>query len=193
MRMPLRRRGLVSAITVGVWPVFIAYASDPALHPQTETPVIAQKQTQPARDVPHTFTGIRPEGRAAGLTLDTDAAPLSSRPDETKHGFPANAASSLRPEDFRYGAVIDAASASSRPMNPGTSYSAAAAGSKLKLARAPYVTRPGWEMSGRLGPLRWLSPIDERESQVRFGGRLQGQPRMPGMGLFNIGIHYNFE
>jgi len=28
---------------------------------------------------------------------------------------------------------------------------------------------------------------------MRFGGRVKGQPRMPGMGLFNIGVHYNFE
>ncbi len=194
--MSRRRAVLVSAITIGVWPVFVAYAADPALHPQTEAPVIPQQQTQPALDLPHTFAGIRPEGRAAGLRLDVDATPRLFHHDEARHGPPANAASlSTRPEDLRHWAIIDAASASSRPMNPGTGYaSPVASGSRLNLSRAPYAPKTGWEMSGRVGPLRWLSPIDgEGETRVRLGGRVQGQPRMPGMGLFNVGIHYNFE
>lgn len=195
MHMPRRRAVLVSAITAGVWPVFAVYAADHTLRPQQETPVIPQQQAQTAPDLPHTFTGIRPESRAVGLKLDADAAPLASRQDEARHGLPANAAApSARTEDFRHGALIEAASASSRPMNTGTGYSMAATGSRLNLSRAPYAPKTGWEMSGRAGPLRWLSPIDgEGETQVRLGGRLEGQPRMPGMGLFNIGIHYNFE
>jgi hypothetical protein len=55
------------------------------------------------------------------------------------------------------------------------------------------VIEPGWQFSGRVGPLRWLTPLDhEGESEMRFGGRVYGQPRMPGMGHFNVGINYNF-
>jgi hypothetical protein len=49
-------------------------------------------------------------------------------------------------------------------------------------------------MSGRVGPLRWLSPLEgEGEASVKLGGRIKDQPRMPGLGLFNVEIHYNFE
>ena len=72
--------------------------------------------------------------------------------------------------------------------------SVAASSSALKLSPTAYVPKTGWQMSGRVGPVRWMTPLDgEGETALRFGGRVPGQPRMPGMGLFNVGVHYTFE
>ena len=61
------------------------------------------------------------------------------------------------------------------------------------LASPRRVIEPGWHFSGRVGPLRWLTPLDgDGDTQLRFGGRVYGQPRMPGTGNINIGINYNF-
>jgi len=187
---------LVSAITASLWPVFAAYATDLAPHPQPEVLGSQQQQAQPALNLFRSASGIRPEGRAAGLRLDVEAAPPPSRHDEARHGYPLNTAiPPLRTNDFRHETAIGAASSASLPTNLGTGYAGLdAGGSRLKLFPAAYAPKTGWEMSGRVGPLRWLSPIDgEGETRVRLGGRLQGQPRMPGLGLFNVGIHYNFE
>lgn len=54
--------------------------------------------------------------------------------------------------------------------------------------------KAGWHFSGRVGPLRWLTPLDgEGDTKIRLGGRVSGQPRTPGMGIFSLGIHYTFE
>lgn len=61
---------------------------------------------------------------------------------------------------------------------------------------APVVSTPrtGWAFSGRMGLLNWLTPIaGEGEPTMRLGGRVPGQPRTPGMGNFNISLHYTFE
>lgn len=64
----------------------------------------------------------------------------------------------------------------------------------LRLAEAPGAYRTGWALSGRAGPLRWLSPLDgEGQTRLRLGGRLPDQPRAPGLGRLNISIHYRFE
>jgi len=64
----------------------------------------------------------------------------------------------------------------------------------LRFSPATNAPRAGWAVSGRAGPLRWLTPLDsEGETQLRLGGRVANQPRMPGMGLFNMSIHYAFE
>jgi hypothetical protein len=90
---------------------------------------------------------------------------------------PAGMPPAMAPDDFRYGLSARAA-----PVSP------------LKLSRSYPATKTGWNWSGRVGPLRWMSPLDgEGESKLRFGGRVPGQPRMPGMGNFNVGIHYTFE
>lgn len=68
----------------------------------------------------------------------------------------------------------------------------AAAG--IRLAPALTASRTGWAVSGRAGPLRWLTPLDGETSTVmRFGGRIADQPRTPGLGKFNLSIHYAFE
>lgn len=64
----------------------------------------------------------------------------------------------------------------------------------LRLAPAVSAPRAGWAFSGQVGPLRWLAPIDgEGEATMRLGARVPGQPRTPGMGKFNISVHYTFE
>lgn len=64
----------------------------------------------------------------------------------------------------------------------------------LRLSPVVNMPRTGWAFSGRVGPLRWLSPIDgEGETKMRLWDRVPEQPRPPGMGTFNIGLHYTFE
>ena len=66
--------------------------------------------------------------------------------------------------------------------------------SALNLSASSAAARTGWGFSGRVGPVRWLTPLDgEGETKMRFGGRVPGQPRLPGMGNFNVSIHYAFE
>lgn len=173
MHMPIRHAVLVSAITVGSWPAGVAHAADAAAQALASPP----GQSQPA---------LRPETPAAPAPH-----PVDLRPANLTFAAPPLA----RQDDPRPGPAIDAASVSARPAAFAPGYSAtAAAGSALKLSRGPSAPRTGWEMSGRVGPLRWLTPLEgEGETQVRFGGRLQNQPRMPNMPIFNVGIHYNFE
>ena len=103
----------------------------------------------------------------------------------------------IRPERRQGGLRLEteAASTSSRPDDHRYGFaSGAAARSALKQSPAISSHKTGWQFSGRLGPVRWLTPLDgDGETRMRFGGRLPGQPRMPGMGLFNIGVHYTFE
>jgi hypothetical protein len=49
-------------------------------------------------------------------------------------------------------------------------------------------------MSVRAGVLRWLTPIDgDGGITMRLGGRIADQPRTPGLGSFNLSLHYAFE
>src|SRR5574341_422646 len=62
----------------------------------------------------------------------------------------------------------------------------------LKLAPSPGASQTGWAFSGRAGPLRWLTPLDgEGQSTLRLWGRIPDQPRAPGLGRFNVSIHYS--
>ncbi|MGH8620905.1 MAG: hypothetical protein ACRET3_02110 [Burkholderiales bacterium] len=64
----------------------------------------------------------------------------------------------------------------------------------LKLASSSGASQTGWAFSGQAGPLRWLTPLDsEGQTRLRLGGRLPDQPRTPGLGRFNLSIHYSFE
>jgi hypothetical protein len=69
-----------------------------------------------------------------------------------------------------------------------------ASASALRLSPALGGSRPGWAFSGRAGPVRWLTPLEgEGESRLRLWGRIPDQPRPPGLGRFNMSIHYSFE
>jgi len=184
------RTALVSAFATVMLPVFGAYAEDSASRPRSAA-VNPPPQTAapPARiDTP---AAPAAEVRSAGLKLNLDATSASPRSDEFRSG-PSAPGLSPRPEDLRLGPAPEGGAVYSRAGDYGLPGSTAG-GTGLKLTPAPYAARPGWEMSGRVGPLRFVSPLDnEGETQMRLGGRLPGQPRIPG-GLFNLGIHYNFE
>ncbi len=194
--MPSRCAVLVSAIAAIVWPAFAAYATDfaPRLLPN-----VLDSQPQPAQptlNLSRSASGLRPEGRAAGLRLDVEAALPPTRLDEARYDYSVyTPIPSPSTNDARHETANSAAASASLPTNLWTGYGGQGAGaSKLKLPPPATATKSGWAMSGRVGPLRWLSPLDgEGETRMRFGGRVQGQPRMPGLGLFNVGVHYNFE
>ncbi len=68
-----------------------------------------------------------------------------------------------------------------------------APGTVRRLSPAVSAHRTGWAFSGRLGPLRWLTPIDGAgETTLRLGGRIPGQPHTPKIGNFSISVHYTF-
>jgi hypothetical protein len=119
---------------------------------------------------------VAPEALPGPAANRVPAAPLV--PGTLRYGFERPAMpSAMAADDFRYGLS-----------------GKTVAGSPLKLSTGHPATRTGWQWSGRVGPLRWMSPLDgEGESRLRFGGRVPGQPRLPGMGHFNVGIHYTFE
>ena len=104
-----------------------------------------------------------------GLQFDAGAAGLTYKVD--------GPAAAPRPDDFRF--VF-----AQRPAPEAT----------LRLSPVVTTYRTGWAFSGRMGPLRWLSPFDgEGETKMRLWGAVPGQPRAPGMGSYNINLHYTFE
>ena len=104
-----------------------------------------------------------------GLQFDAGAAGLTYRVD--------GPAAAPRPDDFRF-------EVAQRPATEAT----------LRLSPVIGTYRTGWAFSGRMGPLRWLGPIDgEGETKMRLWGTVPGQPRTPGMGTYNINLHYTFE
>ena len=104
-----------------------------------------------------------------GLPFDAKPAGLTYKADV--------AAAAPRPDDFRFDFAHRQASEA-----------------PLRLSPVVSTPRTGWAFSGRMGPLRWLTPIDgEGETKMRLFGRVQGQPRTPGMGNLNISLHYTFE
>ena len=104
-----------------------------------------------------------------GLRFDAKPAGLTYKADV--------AAAAPRPDDFRFDLAHRQASEA-----------------PLRLSPVVSTPRTGWAFSGRMGPLRWLTPIDgEGETKMRLGGRVPGQPRTPGMGNLNISLHYTFE
>jgi hypothetical protein len=85
-------------------------------------------------------------------------------------------ASSLRADDYRYDSAKHGA-----------------AGPAINFAPAESADSAGWHASWRLGPVRGLTPLDhEGESKMRFGGRLPGQPRIPGTGIVNFAMYYAY-
>lgn len=183
----------VLQVTTVLLPVFAVYAADSPLHPQSEAGATAQ-QTQAATARADPPPAAAADGPSTGLKLNLDAVATLPRSDELRHSVPLTT-SSARPDDFRLDPAIGAATSFSRAEDSLYGFPVGAPkGTGLTLTPAPSASRPGWEMSGRVGPLRFLSPLDgEGDTRMRLGGRVPGQPRMPGMGLFNLGIHYNFE
>ena len=69
----------------------------------------------------------------------------------------------------------------------------AAGAAALDLTPVNYPSRTGWHISGRAGPMRWVTPLAADGTTIlRLGGSVPGQPRMPGMGTYNISVHDAF-
>lgn len=187
---------LVPAIATAWLPVIAVHAADATPRPRSEVAVGPLAQPQPAAARQDSPAGIHLESRLSGLKVNGEASAVSPPSDEPRYGLVAPVAvPSPRASDFRPGPVNGEAPSSLRPEDYSYGFSSRAAReSGLRLSAPAGTTKAGWELSGRVGPLRWLSPLDgEGETKLRLGGRAPGQPRMPGMGLFNVGIHYNFE
>ncbi len=138
----------------------------------------------------------------AVLVYAADAVPVTQPDDAStlQHQFRQalprfHSAPGIRPESRTGGLRFETETAPSpSPTDAGRYRLASGAGSALNLSPSMLASRTGWQFSGRAGPMRWMTPLDgEGETAVRFGGRVPGQPRMPGTGLFNLGVHYTFE
>jgi len=150
-----------------VWAMVAAALPVVAAHATDATPTAPSPAVKLSAPIP------APESASSvpsqGLQLETRPSGLTYKVDV--------AAAAPRPDDFRFDFAHRQASEAA-----------------LRLSPVASTTRTGWAFSGRLGPLRWLSPIDgQGETKMRLFGRVQGQPRMPGMGNFNISLHYTFE
>jgi hypothetical protein len=101
--------------------------------------------------------------------------------------------SDSKPGDLTY--KMDVPAAAPRPDDLRFDFAQRPA-SDTTLMLSPVVSAPraGWAVSGRVGPLRWLTPVaGEGELAMRLGARVPGQPHTPGMGNLNINVHYTFE
>ena len=183
------RRVLLAGLAAGLWPAIPVYAADAT--PPSDSPSVEQS----AASRPSSTSGLRADGRTSGLKLEADAAQGAAT-----GGQGASAASdpahyfSFDPQ--RHAAQRGAPSAAAGEENRYSYSLSTRAGVEpaLRFSRHDYVPKVGWAWSGRVGPLRWLGNLDgESDTMLRLGGRAPGQPRMPGTGLFNVGIHYNFE
>jgi hypothetical protein len=160
----------VSAATAAILPTVPVYPAGP-VPPTAQSEFPSQLQLQ----VP---APLAPTPAAAAPAADTPSSNAQSRATELKfEADPTTFYALPRHDNHHYG------------MASGTTPAGA-----LNLAPSSAAARTGWGFSGRVGPVRWLTPLDgEGETKMRFGGRLPGQPRLPGLGNFNVSIHYAFE
>lgn len=172
--MPRYCAVLVSVMTATMLPALPAYPAQP-----TPTAAPAQASTSLRLQVP-VSPALTPAAAsaAAAAAADTSGLNVQNRTSGLKfEADPATYYALPRHDNHHYGLASGSAPA-------GT----------LNLAPASAAARTGWGFSGRVGPVRWLTPLEgEGETKMRFGGRLPGQPRLPGMGNFNVSIHYAFE
>lgn len=143
----------------------------------------AQAHEPTARAV---FSGIRADVRALGLVAMRDES--ASLPPHVVRDAPV--LSEPLPSTghvFRYG--YDAAG--TQDLRQGISARAAL---KLKIAPVSIMDRTGWSWSGRLGPVRWLGPLDGEGGELMLRvQRIPGAPRPAGLGRLHVSIHYTFE
>lgn len=162
--MLVRGAMIVWAMTAAVLPAGAVYAAVAAAGADPPAVEIAEPSADP-EPVPAPAPADRPES----APLEVKSLDLNYRPDTQ--------APEPRSDDLRFDFA-------ERPA-PATG---------LKLAPSPGASQTGWAFSGRVGPLRWLTPLEsEGQTRLRLGGRLPDQPRTPGLGRFNMSIHYSFE
>ncbi|HLF39744.1 MAG TPA: hypothetical protein VI545_08680 [Burkholderiales bacterium] len=150
-----------------VWAMAATALPVVAAHAAEATPAAPSPaiESSPSSPAPEPAPSVPMEG----LPFDARPAGLTYKADV--------AAAAPRPDDFRFDFAQRQASEAA-----------------LRLSPVVSTPRTGWAFSGRVGPLRWLAPIDgEGETRMRLWGRVPGQPRTPGMGHYNISLHYTFE
>lgn len=157
----------------GFWPA--AYATELAL--ASSDPAAQSSQRAPQS------TGSRSAARARYALSSVSASPERDtrvRPtpgEDYRYGIGYATLADSREDDFRF-----------RLAEPLSSHPS------LKLAPTSVMLRTGWAWSGRLGPVRWLGPIDGEGGETTLSlRRVHGQPRMEGGGRLQISIHYTFE
>ena len=144
----------------------------------TALPVVAAHAAEETLAAPAAAVESSPPSPAPEMMLSRPVELLQSdsKPGDLTYKMDVPAAAP-RPDDFRFDFAQRPASETTLRLSP--------------IVSAP---RAGWAVSGRVGPMRWLTPIaGEGELAMRLGGRVPGQPHTPGMGNFNINVHYNFE
>jgi hypothetical protein len=151
-----------------VWAMVAAALPAVAVYAADPTPTAPSPSAKISAPIP--APGPAPSVPSQGLRLESRSSGLNH-----KVNVPAPA---LRPDDFRFDLGDRSAGATAAALN---------------LTPVINPSRTGWHVSGRAGPVRWLTPLDgEGSTTMRFGGRIPGQPRMPGTGRFSLGIHYAF-
>jgi hypothetical protein len=185
------KTAIATVVTTGLWPVAVPAAELAALAPSV---IQVPLQTQRALAEPLAAPEKSAEGIYVPLKFDrstTAAAPSAAR---GWYRLAPEAAPSAPSQGLRYENERPVA-ADARPEEQRyelSSYSGVA--SALKAAPTSVMNRPGWNWSGRVGPMRWLGPIDGEggETTLRLG-RVPGQPRVSGLGKFHVVVHYTFE
>src|SRR5688572_7865938 len=132
--------------------------------------------------------GIRADIRSLGLVAMRDE-PSSQPPHVVRDAPVLSEPLPSTGHVFRYG--YDAAGTRAEDFRQGISARAAL---KLKIAPVSIMDRTGWSWSGRLGPVRWLGPLDGESGELMLRlNRIPGAPRPAGLGRVHISIHYTFE
>jgi hypothetical protein len=192
------KAALVGIAMTGFTPVPAVYAAELASLALPEAFGTAQAHRAPSANVapaaiaapapvavPSQSGGIRSEARSIGLRIgryamsvldpeDVDAPRAVFSAGVGDYRYDRWAAGGSHPEDYRYGlSGIESA---------------------LRVAPTSVMNRVGWGWSGRVGPVRWLGPIDGEggETLLRLG-RVPGQPSIQAGGKIRVGIHYTFE
>lgn len=185
---------LVAVAIAGFWPAVAAYPAELAALALAPSEPQGHQQSQSASVQPPS-PGPRPEGRSASLRIDRNAI-ASPQPSANRGRYRAahEPALSVPAEGSR--SWYDRAAAVESSLDDLRDGYSSHPGfeSALKLAPSSVMLRTGWNWSGRIGPMRWLGPLDGESGEFKLRlGRVEGQPRPPGLGKFNVSIHYTFE
>lgn len=157
----------------GFWPA--AYANELALNSPDPAAQSSQRGPQPIGSRSAARARYALSSVSASSERETRARPAPA--EGYRYGIGYAALAESRGEDSRFGL---AEPLSSHP--------------SLKLAPGSVMLRTGWTWSGRLGPVRWLGPLDGEGGETLLSlRRVPGQPRMQGGGRLQISIHYTFE
>jgi hypothetical protein len=181
---------LVTVAIAGFWPALEACPAELVALVPAETPGHPQSQSAPVQPPSH---AIRPDVRSASLKIDRSAI-ASPRPSANLGRYRAATEPALSAPADGSRPWYERAVAAESSLDDLREAHSSQTGIELKLAPSSVMLKTGWNWSGRIGPVRWLGPldIDSGETKLRLG-RVEGQPRPAGLGKFNVSIHYTFE